>query len=181
MIKFTCAFLVYIIATYTLEGAESANLIKNGSFEQLDEGGTFARDWGVNRFNAEGELCLDKENASDGNISVQIETTKQLKNFGFVGVGASAWFPALSGPMKLRVTCAVSSVELTQGALVVMAGTQKNQTLWKTVWSKKGTFDWQTVKAEIEIPAGADYFSLSFRNSGSGVLWIDDVKASWVE
>ena len=157
------------------------NLIRNGSFEQLDTEGTFALHWGTNRYNAEGEICLDQVNASDGNISVQIETTKQMKDFGFVGVGATVWFPALSTPGRLRVTCAVSAVELTDGALVVMAGSQKKQTLWKTVWRKKGNFDWQTAEAEIEIPAGADYFSLSFRNSGSGVLWIDNVKACWEE
>ena len=178
-------FLQLLAAVLPLLAADvfaAENLVVNGGFEKYTAG-SMPEKWNITQSNAEGVVGVTDQDAVDGAaLSIELKTLK--KSSGFVGAVQSIFFPALKEKKLVRIRGMISGRDLQASSLVAICGTAgKNgkMTLWKTIYTKHGSFDWESFSCEVEVPAASQYLSLSFRSMGPGVLKLDNIQCFWHE
>jgi hypothetical protein len=182
-------FLLAILVACTGGVFASEDIInKNSGFEtQLNN---FPRDWYcVGLFSPEVKFSFDKDvkHSGAGSVSITVkEMSKRLKGFGPPNWAQDITKNVPAGK-KVRLTAFLKAKDV-QG--IAPIGVQcwdremKNIIAFGTTQYKdpvSGTTDWKKVSFELDVPQNTAKIRILCMLSGTGTIWIDDVKLETVK
>lgn len=145
----------------------------NGSFEKIAQG--LPVGWRAKMVDGQHHVEVVTERPADGRHCVK--TTADAK-------AESSWFgieragmPVLPGEKyTLRVRVRAENVTETAGWFVHVGSSSNTQMINRVVSAGKGSFDWQELSIEVEVPAGATMLTTGSVLRGTGVAWFDDFR-----
>ena len=174
-------FLLGLICCSALFAAEPQNLFKNMTFASKD--GKFPPEWTRGQFRQKTVLPVYAPNHAmlggrDGAELPPIPAGSQPS--AFVGLAQRIEFPEMKTPRRFVVRARLAGNNLSWGSVVAFSMDKENKTIfWKTIGYIRGNALPRVREFTAEVPEGAVNLEVSFRNSGTGILWVTDAQLFW--
>ncbi|MBP5639370.1 MAG: hypothetical protein J6X55_07820, partial [Victivallales bacterium] len=180
--RILCIIAVFALSL-GLSADEPKNLFTNGMFESTD--GAFPAKWGDIQYRQKTvkALAVKKHAMLGGKDGIELPTIPEgNQQSAFVGIAQGIGLAELTAPRNAIIRIDMACHDLANGNVVAYANGKDNKLIyWKTIGHFSGNIGLRTYEFIAEIPAGAKYINVSFRNFGAGTLWLTNAQLYWEE